>query len=306
MRTYRHRRITVNQNNSQKKGSALIKNITLFRGDASEANAVYVPVEYIVKEYASIPDVERTRHAIELPSPPDQWFIKFASGQTGPEFISLQEDLDQQPSTIVDKLGRLLITNRMKLLTNTIYRMQVLVNREESDSGKPLRIAVTPSISELAGYTGATTSIGTQNKIVWEFDTTGIPASKLSEVRFWIDAYEENIDPVDGGAIYISDINLLGTVRELPINTIFRYDGEVWDDSITKLSNDGGIVNGHPHKLVQSYETNSDAVRLYCLSDGDVYTWEIDANDPYVITIDPDDPPPALPIMPTSRIIVSW
>jgi hypothetical protein len=261
---------------------ALIKNIKLLRGDAEAANATYVPVEYIIEEYADVPDVERERHAIEQPSPPDQWFIKFAAGRTtGPENIPLIESDDERTSTTVDKLSRLLITNRMKLLTNTTYRMHVLVNREDSDSGKSLKIKVTPSIRVLAGYTGAITSVGTQNKIVWEFNTASIPASMLAAVRFRIDAYEENIQPSEGGSIYISDINLLGTVRELPVNTIFRYDGEVWDDNITKVSDDGGIVGGHPHKLVQSYEVNSVATRLYCLSDGDVYVWGIGADDPY-------------------------
>ena len=181
----------------------------------------------------------------------------------------------------------------MKLSTNTIYRMHVLVNREDSDSGKPLKIKVTPSIRALAGYTGAITSVGTQNEIVWEFSTASIPASMLAAVRFRIDAYEENIQPSEGGSIYISDINLLGTVRELPVNTIFRYDGEVWDDNLTKVSDDGGIVGGHPHKLVQNYETNSDVVRLYCLSDGDVYVWGIGADDPYGGTEVP-------------RIIIMW
>ena len=169
----------------------------------------------------------------------------------------------------------------MELSANSTYRMHILVNREDSDSGRPLRVKVTPSISELAGYTGTITSIGTQNEIVWEFSTAGVAVHRLASVRFRIDAYEENIQPSEGGSIYISDINLLGTVRELPVNTIFRYDGEVWDDSITKLSDDGGIVGGHPHKLAQNYETNSDAVRLYCLSDGDVYVWGIGADDPY-------------------------
>ena len=261
-------------------GNALIKNVKLFKGNAEAANAVYTPVEYIVKEYADISSIEQERHAIEQPSPPDQWFIKFGAGNTGVEFISASDDIDARTSTTVNRLSRALITNRMKLLPNSTYRMHVLINREDSDSGKPLNIKVTPSINELAGYTGAITSIGTQNIIVWEFNTSNIDTSKLAAIRFQIEAYEENIQPSEGGAIYISDVNLLGTVRELPINTIYRYDGEVWDNSLTKLSDDEGIVNGHPHKLMQSYEENSAKVRLYCLSDGDVYVWSI-ADDPY-------------------------
>jgi len=272
---------------------ALIKNVKLLRGDAETANATYVPVEYVVKEYADISDVEREHHAIEQPSPPDQWFIKFGAGQSGVEYVSALESSDESTLTTVNRLSRLLITNRMKLTANSTYRMHVLINREDSDSGKPLRIKVTPSINGLAGYTGTITSVGAQNEIVWEFSTTGVPASKLSAVRFRIEAYEENIQPSEGGSIYISDINLLGTICKLPVNTIFRYDGEVWDDSLTKVSDDGGIVGGHPHKLVQNYETNSDLVRLYCISDGDVYVWSTDLDDPYGGTE-------------VSRIIISW
>ena len=277
--------------------NALIKNVKLFRGDAENANATYVPVEYIVKEYVAIPDTGQEHHAIDHPSPPDQWFIKFGAGQVEGDIVPLstEEDGAEDSTTIttVDKLSRLLITNRMKLSANSTYRMHVLVNREDSDSGKSLKVKVTPSISGLAGYTGTITSIGTQNEIVWEFSTAGIAVHRLASVRFRIDAYEENIQPSEGGSIYISDINLLGTVRELPINTIFRYDGEVWDDSLTKLSDDGGIVGGHPHKLVQNHEANSDAVRLYCLSDGDAYVWGIGADDPYGGTEVP-------------RIIIAW
>lgn len=272
--------------------NALIKNVKLLRGDAENANATYIPVEYVVKEYVNVPSIEQEHHAIELPSPPDQWFIKFSAGQEGVEYIS-SENSDEGTITTVDKLSRLLITNRMKLSANATYRMHVLVNREDSDSGKPLKVKVTPSIRELAGYTGTIVSIGSQNEIVWEFSTAGIPLSKLASIRFRIDAYEENIQPSEGGSIYISDINLLGTIRELPVNTIFRYDGEVWDDSLTKISDDGGIVGGHPHKLLQNYETNSDAVRLYCLSDGDVYAWGIGPDDPYGGTEVP-------------RIIIAW
>ena len=275
--------------------NALIKNVKLLRGDAANANATYVPVEYIVKEYVNIPDTGQEHHAIDYPSPPDQWFIKFDAGQLEGDIVPLstEEDSAEDTATTVDKLSRLLITNRMELSANSTYRMHVLVNREDSDSGRPLRVKVTPSISELAGYTGTITSVGTQNEIVWEFSTAGVAVHRLASVRFRIDAYEENIQPSEGGSIYISDINLLGTVRELPINTIFRYDGEVWDDSITKLSDDGGIVGGHPHKLAQNYETNSAAVRLYCLSDGDVYVWGIGADDPYGGTEVP-------------RIIIAW
>ncbi len=119
------------------------------------------------------------------------------------------------------------------------------------------------------------------DSITWEFSTAGAAAHQLVSVRFKIDAFEENIQPSEGGSIYISDINLLGIVREVPTNTIFRYDGEVWDADQTSLSDDGGIVAGNPHELVQNYETNSAAVRLYCLTVGDVYVWGIGADDPY-------------------------
>ena len=190
-------------------GSAQIKDIKLFRGNAEDANALHIPVEYIVKEYDAVADTERERHAIEQPSPPDQWFIKFGAGSTGTEFISAVADDTEGTLTTVDKLSRSLITNRMKLSTNTVYRMHVLINREDSDSGQPLRVEVTPSIKGLAGYTGTIASVSSQNSIVWEFNTSGITEANLSEVRFQIIAFEENIQPTEGGAIYISDINLL-------------------------------------------------------------------------------------------------
>lgn len=274
-------------------GNALIKNIKLFRGDKTAANSMYIPAEYVIKEYSLLPAKEKERHAIKEPSPPDEWFIKFNKGNKGIKFTStLLEGQDEKTSVVVDKLSRTIVTNKMKLYTNSVYRMHALINREDSDSGKPLHIKVTPSIKKLAKYAGITASTGVQNEIVWEFNTTGIPDTELTEISFQIDAYEENIIPFKAGAIYISDINLLGKIRETPVNTVYRYDGEVWDNALTKLSNDDGIELGNPYKLVQNYEPNSGKVRLYCISLGRVYVWSIE-DDPYGRDV-------------ISRIITSW
>ncbi|KKK84707.1 hypothetical protein LCGC14_2780640, partial [marine sediment metagenome] len=142
-------------------------------------------------------------------------------------------------------------------------------------------------------FDGTISTSGIQFPIEWEFITTGIAAADLREVRFRIDMFEENIDVADAAAAYVSDINILGKIRELPINTIYRYDGEIWDNAITQVSSDGGIVSGSPHSLVESYEVNSAAQRLYCISDGNVYVWGTGVNDPYGGTT-------------ASRIVVSW
>ncbi|KKM82715.1 hypothetical protein LCGC14_1316740 [marine sediment metagenome] len=193
------------------------------------------------------------------------------------------------------KLSRLLVTNKIDLQPNSIYRFHVIINRvKNSDANKVLKVRINPSLAALRpSFDGTISTSGIQFPIEWEFDTTGIAAADLREVRFRIDMFEENIDVADAAAAYVSDINILGKIRELPINTIYRYDGEIWDNAITQVSSDGGIVSGSPHSLVESYEVNSVAQRLYCISDGNIYVWGLDVNDPYGGTT-------------ASRIVVSW
>lgn len=57
--------------------SALIKNLKVYRGDAVIANSQFMNVKYIIKDYSSIPATEKGNHSIGIPSPPDQWFVKF-------------------------------------------------------------------------------------------------------------------------------------------------------------------------------------------------------------------------------------
>ena len=300
--------------------SALIRNVKVYRGDAETANAQYIDIQYIAKEYASIPEIERGNHSIDEPSPPDQWFVKFPAA--GPQDLNQPPPiytptgggggLDWPPISppatgegvdvnanvteeFATKLSRLLVTNRIDLLPGSIYKFHIIINRiKNANANQILKVRINPSLASIVpSFDGTISTTEVQTSIEWEFDTTGISAVDLRGVRFRIDMYEENIDIDDAADVYVSDINILGRIKELPINTIFRYDGEAWDDALTKLSNDNGITGGHPYALVENYEANSNIQRLYCLSDGDVYVWGIGAQDPYGSTV-------------ASRIVVSW
>jgi len=183
------------------------------------------------------------------------------------------------------KLSRLLCTNRMNLVPDETYRFHVIINRvKNSDSDKPLHIRISPSKAAVRpAYDGTVTTTGVQFPIVWEFSTAGFTNADLTGIRFRIDLFETEIDISDGATAYVSDWNMLGKIRELPSNTIYRYDGEIWDNALTELSSDNGITDaaGYPNSLVESYEVNSDANRLYCISAGNIYVWGIGANDPY-------------------------
>ncbi|KKL21134.1 hypothetical protein LCGC14_2448520, partial [marine sediment metagenome] len=193
------------------------------------------------------------------------------------------------------KLSRLLVTNQMDLQPNSIYRLHVIINRVKNPSAdKVLKVRINPSLAALRpSFDGTISTSGVQFPIEWEFSTTGIATEDLRGIRFRIDMFEENIDVVEGATVFISDINIIGKIRELPINTIYRYDGEIWDNAITQVSSDGGIVNGSPHSLIENYEVNSDAQRLYCISAGNIYVWGVGVNDPYGGAT-------------ASRIVVSW
>jgi len=203
-------------------------------------------------------------------------------------------------ATSSTRLARLLVTNGVKLTVNSIYRVHSIINRvAATGQGKPLIVKVSASISTLPGYTG-TIAVNTIKplSIEWEFSTAGVSQSDLDNVKFQILMYEEDISPSDAATVYISDINILGKVTEIPVNSIFRYDGDTWDDSISKLSNDNGIVTGHPYGLIQFYENiRSLKNRLYCISSGKAYVW----NDG-----DPSDPYGVYTISTIPRIIIVW
>lgn len=195
------------------------------------------------------------------------------------------------------KLSRLLCTNRMNLVPDEIYKFHVIVNRiKNPDEEYPLHIRISPSKATIKpAYDGVITATGTQSTIAWEFSTDGFTEEELTGIRFRIDLYEKELDYSAGATVYVSDWNILGKIRELPVNTIYRYDGEFWERDITEVSNDGGIIaaDGYPNRLVESFEVNSDAVRLYCISSGDIYVWGIGAQDPYGGSA-------------ASRIVMSW
>jgi len=230
------------------------------------------------------PDPDPDDPIIPPPSGPDD--------TDGGETIIIDENTTEGSAT---KLSRLLVTNEINLQSNSIYRFHALINRiKNSDADKVLKIRIEPSLASLKpSFDGTIITSGIQFPIIWEFDTTGIAAADLLGIRFRIDMFEENIDVTDAAAVYVSDINILGKISELPINTIYRYDGEIWDNEITQVSDDGGIVGGQPNSLVESYEVNSAIQRLYCISSGNIYVWGIGALDPYGSTI-------------TSRIVSSW
>ncbi len=220
---------------------------------------------------------------IPLPDPDDT---------DGGETIIIDDDTTEEFAT---KLSRLLVTNKINLQPNEIYKFHIIINRiKNANADKVLKVRINPSLTALRpSFDGTISTSGIQFPIEWEFNTAGIAAADLYGIRFRIDMFEENIDIVDAASVYVSDINILGIIRELPINTIYRYDGEVWDNVITQVSNDGGIVNGSPHSLIESYEVNSTIQRLYCISDGNIYVWGSGVADPYGgIT--------------ASRIIASW
>lgn len=307
---------------------ALIKNLKIYRGGAEIANAQFIDAEYIVKEYSDIPIAERENHAIEEPSPPDQWFVKFTPvvskqgkspqalmappgtiGEERPGGTTTTTTTTTTPTTPTEpppstqeggttvygpggvntNPSRLLATNQIDLVPGATYRFHALVNRVKNpDSNVVLKIHIKPSLAELRPvFDGTIATSNSQFSIEWEFSTSGISAENLLGIRFYIDIYEEGLDVDAAATVYISDINILGKIRKPPINSIFRYNGEVWDNKIT-----GKGITGHPHSLVEAYEEKSNAQRLYCISDGDAYVWST-VNDPYG---SPD----------FSRIIVCW
>lgn len=221
-----------------------------------------------------------------IPLPPD------SEDMGGGDTITIGNDITEGFAT---KLSRLLVTNKIDLQPNSTYRFHVIINRvKNSDADRVLRIRINPSLAALRpSFDGVISTSSVQFPIEWEFDTTGIAAADLYGIRFRIDMFEENIDTTDAAAVYISDINILGRIRELPVNTVYRYDGEAWDNALAQISNDGGIISGHPHSLVENYETNSEIQRLYCISGGNIYVWGIGAEDPYGSTS-------------ISRVVVSW
>jgi len=204
-------------------------------------------------------------------------------------------DDEDTPSTVVSRLSRLLVTNRIDLQPDSIYRFHVIINRVKNDNAdNVLKVNINPSLEALRpAFAGTYSTTGIQHSIDWEIDTAGIAAADLRGIYFQIDAFEEDIIIANAAVVYISDVNILGKISELPINTIYRFDGEVWDNAITQLSNDDGILNDSPHSLIESYEVNSEAQRLYCISGGNIYVWGTGPNDPYGGLV-------------SSRIVVSW
>jgi hypothetical protein len=217
------------------------------------------------------------------PDPPDT---------DGGETIIISDDTTAEFAT---RLSRLLVTNQMDLHPNTLYRFHIIVNRVKSfNVDKVLKIRINPSLAALKpSFDGTVTSSGIQFPIEWVFTTAGIAAEDLLGIRFRIDLFEEDIDIDDAATVYVSDINILGKIIELPANTIYRYDGVAWDNAITQVSDDGGIVGGHPHSLIESYEAVSAARRLYCISDGNIYVWSSNVQDPYGSNV-------------ASRIVIAW
>lgn len=264
----------------------LIKNITIRRGtsiggdeyfyDDDTPATIYLDPEYIHKKYSDVPEADREQHYIAEPSPPDQWFVKYPpKGQIGSP-IGVPAPPDQ---TVIRKL----ITNSMNLVSDEVYRFHMALKKVKSWAGpdSQLRVTIQSSLDRISSYTSTIVTSNTQHFIEWEFSTANISAESLQNMHFEIEMSDTGVYAANAAAIYVSDINILGKLNQAPVNTIYRYSGEVWDDTVTKISDDGGITSGHPYALVESYEVNSDAQRLYCISGGDPYVWSIGPGDPY-------------------------
>ena len=260
-----------------------IRNIQLFRGSADDANATYLESEYIIKEYTDIPTVENDNHIIEAPSPPDQWFIKFSRNAD----LSIIEE--------VSRFSRRVLTNKMTLQPDQNYKLHFVVKK--ASDGIPEKTYRVRTISPVSGIAelSATCQGTEQRSFQWEFPTSGIAASDLEDLQFTIEVWEEDIAPGNGATFYISDINIQRKIAETARNTVYRYDGQAWDDVQTRESSDGGIVSGsgQPFGLHQEFEVNSDAARLYCIANQDPYVWSIGLDDPFGGEIVP-------------RIVITW
>jgi hypothetical protein len=258
--------------------NAAYRNIKLYRGTTEDANTIYLNTEYIIKEYADIPPVENDNHAIEPPSPPDQWFIKFSQNSS--------------LSSITQRLGRRLITNKLTLQPNENYKLHFMVKK--GTNGIPTKTYRVRTISPVSGIPelSATCSGTEQRPFEWVFDTTGIAVDNLKNIQFEIEVWEEDILPGFGATFYISDINIQQQIAQIAENTIYRYDGQAWDDAQTKLSNDGNIIV-QPFGLHKEFETNSDSTRLYCIANDDPYVWSTGPSDPFGGQVVP-------------RIIMTW
>lgn len=266
----------------------LIKNITIRRGgsiggdeyfyDDDTSNTVYLEPEYIHEKYSDVPEVDREHHYIDDPSPPDQWFVKYSQyGQIGSPVGA--------PAPPDQTVSRKLVTNFMNLVPDEVYRFHMTFKKVKSfwwgSSDLPLSVTIRSSLDKIPPYTGTFVVSNTQHFIEWEFSTANISAESLQNMHFEIEMSDTGTYVANAAIIYVSDINILGKLNQIPVNTIYRYDGEVWDDAVTKVSDDGGITSDYPHALVESYEANSDAQRLYCISGGAPYVWSIGPGDPY-------------------------
>ncbi len=260
--------------------NAAYRNIQLFRGSAEEANAIYLDTEYIVKEYANIAASELDNHSIEPPSPPDQWFIKFPRD---PVLSTVEQ---------IARLSRRLITNKMTLLPGQNYKLHFMVKK--ATDGIPEKSYRVRTISPVSGIAelSATCSGIAQRSFEWTFPTFGISSANLKDIQFEIEIWEENITPGYGATFYISDVNIQQKIIQTAENTIYRYDGQAWDDVQTKLSNDGNVLE-QPFGLHKEFEVNSDATRLYCIANNDPYVWSTGPNDPFGGEVVP-------------RIVITW
>lgn len=260
--------------------NAAYRNIRLFRGNAEEANAIYIDTEYIIKEYADISPSEIDNHSIESPSPPDQWFLKFPRDPA----LSTTEQ--------IGRLSRRIITNKITLQPNQNYKLHFMVAKgTDGIPEKTYRVRTISPIKDIAELS-ATCSGTAQRSFEWTFSTFGIAAADLQDIQFEIEIWEENIAPGFGATFYISDVNIQQKIAQIAENTIYRYDGQSWDDVQTKLSNDGNVIV-QPFGLHKEFETNSNAIRLYCIANSDPYVWSTGPDDPYGGEVVP-------------RIVITW
>lgn len=252
---------------TQFRANVAIRNIELYRGTVEEANSTYVEADYVVKPYADIPAAEKDNHMIEPPSPPDQWFLKFSP-------MNLTE-----VSGKVERLSRRIVSNGLTLLPNKTYKLHFIVKKLGGTPNKSYRVR---TISPLKGIPelSAMCSGVEQRPFVWEFSTAGFTATQLQDIKFEIEVWEEEISPNAGAVIYLSDINIQQRIADTAINTIYRYDGQAWDNTQTSESDDGNVTN-QPFGLHKEYETASDAIRLYCIADDVPYVWSTGPNDPF-------------------------
>lgn len=257
-----------------------IKDLTI----NSSGNNVFVDTDYIVKNFGEIPTDDKAFHDVEIPSGPDQWFVKFSEIRNNQGILIAPLEV---PNFFDGVVIRKLVTNGVSLEVGEDYIMSFIVY-VPAEISNPINIkAYSPQLNDgryIFNHSITNVFPGSIQPYTVNFTVpVDIGADILSEVPFYLEAWEDIPSPasstistsLDTPSIYFSDISITEKITGTPVNTIYRYNGVSWNNTTTQVVDPVPYQNIPRYGLIDNWDSTSNAYQLYSVGGGRVWVWNL-------------------------------